>query len=150
MNNTLKQDPSSSLPSIPLHKPRRLNILHSLLHLFTWMLIVLALVTGILLLGNDIVPQSLQILPHAPLSASPLLLIGAASAGFLILTRPKPLDLFKALLVSLAFILWGIDQLLPASWLATILGDTVITLYVVDLGWMMVDRLRSAKSQGLS
>jgi hypothetical protein len=81
-------------------------------------------------------------------SAAPLLLIGAASLGFQVLTRPKLLDLFKALLVSMAFILWGIDQLLPASWFTTTVGDVVITLYVIDLGWVMIDRLRSGKSKG--
>jgi hypothetical protein len=84
-----------------------------------------------------------SILPfHAPVSAAPLLLIGATYLGFQVLMRPKPLELFKALIVSSAFLLWGIDQLLPPSWFATTLGDVVIVLYVVDLGWMMMDRLR--------
>jgi hypothetical protein len=81
-------------------------------------------------------------LPHAPISAAPLLLIGAASLGFQVLTRPRPLELFKALLVSLAFILWGIDQMLPPGWLTTMVGDVVIVLYVIDLGWMMGSTLR--------
>jgi len=67
-------------------------------------------------------------------SAAPLLFIGAAYLGFQVLLRPKPLDLFKALIISSAFILWGVDQLLPGGWVATTLGDVVITLYVLDLG----------------
>ena len=66
--------------------------------------------------------------------------------GFQVLLRPKPLDLFKALIVSSAFILRGVDQLLPVGWVATTLGDIVITLYVVDLGWMMIDRLKQRNS----
>ncbi|GHO95400.1 hypothetical protein KSF_054480 [Reticulibacter mediterranei] len=110
--------------------------------MFTWLLIVLALFTGGGLLLGDLAPQVFVSLPHAPVSAAPLLLIGAASLGFQVLTRPKPLELFKALLVSLAFILWGVDQMLPPGWLTTTVGDVVIVLYVIDLGWMMGSALR--------
>jgi hypothetical protein len=73
-------------------------------------------------------------------------LIGAASLGFQALTRLKLLDFFKALIVSTAFLLWGIDQLLIPGWFATTLGDVVITLYVLDLGWMVIDRLKQKQS----
>lgn len=105
------------------------------------LVIVLALASGATLLLNDI-PSPGNWLAHAPVSALPLLLIGLASLGFQLIIRPGWLDLSKALIVSAAFLLWGIDQLLPPSWLATTLGDSVIVLYVIDLGWMMLDRLR--------
>jgi len=41
--------------------------------------------------------------------------------------------------------LWGIDQLLAPGWAATTLGDVVITLYVIDLAWMIVDRLKQRR-----
>jgi hypothetical protein len=116
---------------------------HKALSIFTCILILFAFSTGAMLLLADVFPYSLPFLAHAPTSAAPLLLIGAASLTFLIVTHPRPLDLFKALLVSLAFILWGIDQLLPFGWLATTIGDVVIVLYVIDLGWMMASILRS-------
>lgn len=50
----------------------------------------------------------------------------------------------RGLIVSSAFILWGIDQLLPSGGVATTLGDVVITLYVLDLGWVMIDRLKKS------
>ncbi len=106
---------------------------------FSWSVVVLALLAAILLLVGDFLwPHWL----HAPVSAAPLLLIGTAYLGFQAITQPQLRDLFKALLVSSAFILWGIDKLLPTGWLAMTLGDAVIVLYVVDLGWMMIDRLR--------
>lgn len=114
---------------------------HKLLYLLTWIVVILALGAGIILMMRDVF---LTMLPHAPLSAAPLLFIGAASVGFQVLIRPKPLDLLKALIVSSAFILWGIDQLLPSGWVATTLGDVVITLYVLDLGWVMIDRLKQS------
>ncbi len=113
------------------------------LSLFTGLLILFAFSASAILLLRDVLPHGLSFLAHAPVSAAPLLFIGGASLTFLLVTRPKPLDLLKALLVSLAFILWGIDQLLPVGWLATTVGDVVITLYVIDLGWMMAAILRS-------
>jgi hypothetical protein len=103
------------------------------------MMVVLALFASALLLVCDIFPHALS---HISVSATPLLLIGTANLIFQALIRPKPLDLCKGLIVSTAFILWGIDQLLPGGWSATALGDVVITLYVIDLGWMLLDHLR--------
>jgi hypothetical protein len=105
-------------------------------------LIVLAFGSGAVLLANDVPWLPVTPLAHAPISAVPLLLIGLAALGFQFVIRPNLLDLFKAMIVSTAFLLWGTDQLLPAGWLATAVGDLVIVLYVIDLGWMMADRLR--------
>ncbi len=103
--------------------------------------IVLALSSGALLLFTDLPWPVLHPLAHAPASAVPLLFIGLASLGFQFVVRPKRLDLLKALIVSAAFLFWGIDQLLPTGGIATTLGDVVIVLFVLDLGWMMLDRL---------
>jgi len=139
MNNLLNQD--TAYPSSPIVKqqPTRTS---KILHLFTQSIVILAFITGTGLLLCDLL---LNAFPHAPISAAPLLFIGVAYLGFQAIIRPTPLDLFKALIVSTAFILWGVDQLLPASWFATTLGDVVITLYVIDLGWIMLDRLKQRK-----
>ncbi len=140
MNNILNQSALSTLSlSSREATTQPLSLVHKLLYLFTWFVVVLALVAGVTLLTSDVF---LTILPHAPVSAAPLLLAGAAYLGFQVLIRPKPLDLCKALIVSSAFILWGVDQLFPLGRVATTLGDVVITLYVIDLGWVMIDRLK--------
>lgn len=113
------------------------------------LVIVLAFASGATLLLNDF-RGSGNPLAHAPISALPLLLIGLASLGFQLIVRPGWLDLGKALIVSVAFLLWGIDQLLPSSWLATTIGDVVIVLYVIDLGWTMLDRLKQPKQASRS
>ncbi len=136
MNNLWEQETFS--PSLPSHKHFPAHR-HRLLYLLIWITVIAALVAGIILLLNDVFSIALL---HAPVSAAPLFLIGATYLGFQVLMRPKPLDLFKALIVSSAFLLWGIDQLLPTGWFATTLGDVVIVLYVVDLGWMMANRLK--------
>ena len=96
-------------------------------------LILLAVISGGVLLLSDLLPPLSLYLAHAPVSALPLLLIGFTYALAQLFLRPQRWDLLQALLVSTAFICWGIYQLLPASPGATFLGDLVITMYVVDL-----------------
>ena len=145
--HVLDQEPDVPVPTDPSHQPHlsSMALLQAALPLFTMGLIVLALCAGAGVVLSDLAAPWVAGLPHAPLSAAPLLLIGAASLSFQALTHPKPLELFKALLVSLAFLLWGIDQLLPPGWLTTTVGDVVIVLYVLDLGWIMGSALRTRK-----
>ncbi len=128
MKNVPGQETVTQSSPVPSRLPRHsiASFLLGGVYLFTGLLIVLALVAGVGLLLDDLALHQLVGLPHAPVSAAPLLLIGAASLGFQILTRPKPLDLFKALLISSAFIFWGVDQMLPSGRLATMVGDVVI------------------------
>jgi hypothetical protein len=136
MNNLLEPETAPSSPSSCQQFPAQV---YRLLYFFIWATVVVALLAGTLLLVRDVF---WTILPHAPISAAPLLSIGVTYLGFQVLMRPKLLDLLKALIVSSAFLLWGVDQLLPTGWFATLLGDVVIVLYVIDLGWMMVERLK--------
>lgn len=136
LNRSELRPPSLSFREATTQSP---SLVHKLLYAFTWVVVVLALVAGVALLTSNVF---FTILPHAPVSAAPLLFIGTAYLGFQVLLRPKPLDLYKALIVSSAFILWGVDQLLPGGRVATTLGDVVITLYVLDLGWVIIDRLK--------
>jgi hypothetical protein len=66
---------------------------------------VLALLGGAVLLVLDSAPRGLLSLNHAPVSAAPLLLIGLAYVGVQPLMRPRPLELFKQLMLGGAFIL---------------------------------------------
>ncbi len=113
--------------------------IHAVLYLLSWIVAVSALISAVILLAIDVIPTPF---PHASLSAAPLILIGAAYLAFQGWTRPNFIDLFKALIVCTAFILWGVDQMLSAGWLAKMLGDIVITLYVIELGWNIIDRLK--------
>jgi hypothetical protein len=69
-----------------------------------------------------------------PLSALPLLLAGSSYVVLQAILRPRPLELLKRLMLGIAFLLWGVVQLMPASDLSAELGNVVIALYVVDLG----------------
>jgi hypothetical protein len=108
MNNLLNRSTLRPSPLSSREAPTLIpSLAHRLLYLFTWILVVLALLAGITLLTRDVF---FTILPHASVSAAPLLFIGAAYLGFQALIRLKPLDLFKALIVSSAFILWGLTS----------------------------------------
>jgi hypothetical protein len=76
-------------------------------------------------------------LGHAPLSAMPLLLVGGSYIALQGVLRPAPIELVKRLLLGSAFVLWGIVQLMPPAPIATDLGDLVIALYVLDLGFII-------------
>ena len=105
-------------------------------------MIVLALGSGALLLFTDLPWPVLHLLAHAPASAITLLCIGLASLGFQFVVRPKRLALLKALIVSAAFTFLGYrSAFFPREEIATTLGDVVIALYVLDLRWIMIDRL---------
>lgn len=82
------------------------------------------------------------LLKTLPLSAIPLLLAGSSYLVLQVILRPPPLQLVKASMLGMAFLLWGIVQLMPASDLAVELGNVVIALYVVDLGLIIWTDLR--------
>src|SRR5215471_14736368 len=58
------------------------------------------------------------LIKHLPLSALPLLLAGSSYLTLQAILRPRPLELLKRLMLGVAFLLWGVVQLMPASDLA--------------------------------
>ena len=100
-----------------------------------------AVISSVLLLASDAFPSALP-LEHAKASALPLLLMGAAYVCLQPVVRLGVWELVKRLLLAIAFILWGMVQLLPASGTTAMLGDLVIALFVVDLFWIVRSDLR--------
>ncbi|MBE3604922.1 hypothetical protein IMX07_14975 [bacterium] len=98
-----------------------------------------AVIAGVVLLVGDAAVGLTARAAHAPISAAPLLMVGAAFMAVLPLTRPGWLEFTKRAMVGAAFILWGIAQLMPPGAAATTLGDLVITLYVIDLALVIHD-----------
>jgi hypothetical protein len=105
---------------------------------------ILSLVFAAALLVSNLpfVPGSL----HVYLSALPLALAGAGYAMLQIFIKPPRTLLFKRLILAATFLLWAIDQLLPAGRFASVLGDVVIAAYVLDLFWLTQDQIPSAKT----
>jgi hypothetical protein len=80
---------------------------------------------------------------HTWLSSIPLALIGIAYAVLQIRLKPDRATLAKRLLLAGTFILWAIDQFLPAGRLATLVGDVVVSAYVIDLFWIIQEQRNS-------
>ena len=116
--------------------------IHTPLRLVSGVLAAFAVLASAALLLFDIPHGVLPQLRHAPVSAIPLLFIGIAYVCLQPLTRPSIPELIQRLLLGSAFILWGIDQMLPPGLAATVIGDLVISLYVLDLSVIIREHLR--------
>jgi len=117
---------------------------------FTRLLSALAVATGIVLLVFDS-PAPIHYpvwLTRPVVESTPLLLVGAAFLAWLAVNRPAAIEWVKQGFVALAFILWGIDLLMPAGPWATFVGAVVIAIYVFDLAWLMEASVR--KGSGAS
>jgi hypothetical protein len=84
---------------------------------------------------------------NAWLSSLPLALVGIAFAVLQIRLRPALRTLLKRLLLAAAFIFWAIDQILPPGRLATLIGDAVISAYVLDLFWMIQEQSQAGSGK---
>ncbi len=102
---------------------------------------VCALVCSALLLLSNVQLTSTPV--HTWLGALPLALIGVAYALLQIRLKPDRTTLLKRLLLAGTFILWAIDQFLPNGRLATVVGDFVVSAYVLDLYWIIQEQKNS-------
>lgn len=102
-----------------------------------------ALLSSLLLLVQDVEPLLTGSVRHAWLAAGALLLAGIACLGLASAVSAHTKDLFMRLSLGAAFILWGIQQLLPEGGLSRTLGDIVIVLFIVDLGAIIETALRA-------
>jgi hypothetical protein len=110
-------------------------------------LVLLAVLSGLLLLAKDAGITALRTLPSSEVSAAPLLLVGVAFLIAQLIIRPNLADLLKNILLAATFLLWGAVQLMPLNALSARLGNLVIALYVVDLAWAIVAKLYSTARQ---
>lgn len=107
----------------------------------TIVLAVCALISGALLLVLDCFFHFPSSHFHGAVSAAPLIFI---SLSWLCLhpgTRVSPVQFLKRLIAAIAFVLWGIDQILPPGPVASTVGDVVIALFVLDLALIIKGEL---------
>lgn len=79
---------------------------------------------------------------HQRQAALPLLLIGLSYVCLQLSARRPRSELIKGLLLGFAFMLWGMEQLLPVSPLVTLMDGAVVTIFVVDLSFIIVEHLK--------
>jgi hypothetical protein len=108
------------------------------------LIVVLAVISGLILLIVDS-PLSTYLpiqIRRGVAEAIPLILVGVAYLAWLAIDRPPTIDLMKQVLLALAFILWGVNLLMPAGEWSRFAGAVVIAIYVFDLAWLMEENLR--------
>jgi hypothetical protein len=79
---------------------------------------------------------------HQHAGAFSLILIGLSYVS-LQLSAQRPSDeMLKGVLLGVAFLLWGCEQLLPPSTLVTAMDTAVVTIFVADLSLIILQHLR--------
>jgi hypothetical protein len=78
---------------------------------------------------------------HQQMGAMPLIFIGLSYASFQFSTERRHSERAKGLLLGLAFVLWGTEQLLPPSAWVTVMDSLVIVIFVVDLALIIIEHL---------
>ncbi len=106
------------------------------------LLFAAALAALVLLLSSDFWHHFQPTAHHLRTGALALILVGAS---FICLQLAAPAgwtEKIKGVLLGLAFVLWGGEQFLPPGSCVTAMDSAVITIFVVDLGLVILGRLR--------
>ena len=86
----------------------------------------------------DAVPTLFPSRSHDWLGATPLALIAIAYLVYQSVRRPGAAELFKAILLAVAFLFWAANQLWPDAAGATLFNDIAIGLFVLDVFLVMI------------
>jgi hypothetical protein len=99
---------------------------------------VVTLASVAVLIAWDVFPRLFPARAHDVLAAFPLALIALAYLVYQSAHRPAPMEVLKAVLLSVAFLLWAANQFWPDLPQATLLNDLAIALFVLDVFLVMV------------
>ena len=121
---------------------RFLSRMNKILRWLAIALVGLAVASSIGLLVRDARIGVVRGLSAAVISAVPLLAVGLSFLVVQAMVRPRWTELLKNLLLAATFLLWGVVQLMTQSVLSQRLGDAVVALYVVDLAWTILARVK--------
>jgi hypothetical protein len=86
----------------------------------------------------DAVPRLFPANAHNILGAFPLAMIAIAYLAYQSAHRPPRKELFKAVLLAVAFLFWAANQLWPDSAQANLYNDIAIALFVLDVFLVMI------------
>jgi hypothetical protein len=104
----------------------------------------IAIVTIALVLIGHILPAVMRSAPAIPLkTAVPLIAIGSSYLCLILASRRAFGQRFVGITVGVAFILWGVEQLLKDPTLIAIIDDFVVFFFVVDLAIVVRKNLRA-------
>ncbi len=92
---------------------------------------------GVLLIW-DAFPGRFPAKAHDYLGAFPLAIIAVAYLVYQAAHRPPVRELFKAIMLAIAFLFWAANQLWPSLPQATLFNDIAIALFVLDVFLVIV------------
>jgi hypothetical protein len=90
------------------------------------------------LFASDTFPRLFSAKAHESLTAIPLAMIALAYLVYQAVHRPHRLEVVKALLLAIAFLLWAAIQRWPDMSQAALLNDGAIALFVLDVFLVIV------------
>jgi hypothetical protein len=101
---------------------------------------VITLIGCVVLLVWDALPSLFPARAHDILGAFPLAMIAVAYLIYQCAHRPPVREIFKAIMLAVAFLFWAANQLWPDIPQATLFNDIAIVLFVLDvflviIGW---------------
>jgi hypothetical protein len=111
------------------------------------LLFLLAVGSIVILIASDVFHAFRLTSIHQQSSALALILIGTSYLSLQLSSKRRWSEKLKAIFLGLAFALWGSEQFLPASRMVTLMDSTVITIFVVDLGLIILDSLKRNNEQ---
>jgi hypothetical protein len=106
-----------------------------------------SLISGLLLLLQDVAPSQTGFVKHSWLAAGALLFAGAACLGLASILRARARVVIMRVFLASAFILWGIQQLLSEGAVSVLLGDIVIVLFIIDFGALLESNVATNDSK---
>lgn len=86
---------------------------------------------------------------HRHAGALCFILIGAAYIAVLLSFRRPFKTAAKGIALGIAFILWGCESFIPTGRGATAIDSIVIVIFVTDLSWTILQRLKVATAPGI-
>lgn len=99
---------------------------------------IVSLASVVLLLVWDVAPKLFPSRAHDVLGAFPLAMIAIAYLAYQAAHRPAPLEVFKAVLLAIAFLFWAANQLWPDIPQSMLFNDIAIALFVLDVFLVMI------------
>jgi hypothetical protein len=103
---------------------------------------LVAIVASVVLMAADGVGGGIRWSHHSGVSAAPLLLVAGAIAAVSIAHPGGLRQTLMRFVAVLAFVAWGLAQLLSDSPAAGMLNDLAILLFVVDAGYAVASDAR--------
>jgi hypothetical protein len=79
---------------------------------------------------------------HQQAAALSLLFIGSSYIGLQLSSGRRWNEMLKEIFLGVAFVLWGCEQFLPPSPWVTAMDSAVILIFVADLSFIIVKRLK--------